>query len=275
MPENQPRELAVVTGASSGIGLELAKLFAADGFDVIVAAEDEAIDAAAKEIGAAGRGAVITPVRADLATDEGVHAVFGRIEAEHRPVAALALNAGRGEGGAFVRGSHESGHYSDLENELETIDLNCRSVVHLAKHVLPGMVAAGSGRVLFTSSVASTAPGAFHAVYNASKSFVQAFAIALREELKDSGVTITSLMPGPVDTDFFEKAHMLDTKIGQRPKDDPADVARDGYAAMMAGDERVVSHKLLTKVQGIGSRVVPDSLKAKMHRDQAEPGSGD
>ncbi len=217
----------------------------------------------------------MTPVQVDLATDAGVHELFGRIESEHRPVAALALNAGRGEGGAFVRGSHESGQYTDLEDELEIIDLNCRSVVHLAKHVLPGMVAANSGRVLFTSSVASTAPGAFQAVYNASKSFVQAFAIALREELKDSEVTITSLMPGPVDTPFFERAEMLDTKMGQGPKDDPADVARDGYEAMMAGEERVVSHKLMTKAQGIGSRLVPDSVKAKMHRDQAEPGSGD
>jgi uncharacterized protein len=194
-----------------------------------------------------------------------------RIAAAGRPVDALALNAGIGAGGAFVDGADET----DLEQELRLIDLNVRSTVHLAKHVLRDMVARGEGRVLFTSSIASTMPGAFQAVYNASKSFVQSFALALRNELKDTGVTITSLMPGPTDTEFFERADMLDTSVGAGPKDDPADVARDGFEALMSGDERVVSASMKTKLQGRGSRFLPDSKKAEMHRQMAEPGSAD
>jgi uncharacterized protein len=118
-------------------------------------------------------------------------------------------------------------------------------------------------------------PGPFQAVYNASKSFVQSFALALRNELKDTGITVTSLMPGPTDTEFFERADMEDTKIGAGSKDDPADVARDGFQALMDGDERVVSHSMSTKLQGKGSRLMPDSVKAEMHRKMAEPGSAD
>ena len=133
------------------------------------------------------------------------------------------------------------------------------------------MVARDEGRILFTSSIASTMPGAFQAVYNASKSFVQSFALALRNELKDTGVTVTSLMPGPTDTEFFERADMLDTRVGEGDKDDPADVARDGFEAMMNGEERVVSASAKTKLQGRTSRFMPDSAKAAMHRRMAEP----
>jgi short-subunit dehydrogenase len=147
--------------------------------------------------------------------------------------------------------------------------------VHLAKLVVRDMVARDAGRILFTSSIASTMPGPFQAVYNASKSFVQSFALALRNELKDTGITVTSLMPGPTDTEFFERADMLDTKIGSSDKDDPADVARDGFEALMKGDERVVSASVSTKAQGRFSRLMPDSVKAGMHRRMAEPGSGE
>jgi uncharacterized protein len=150
-----------------------------------------------------------------------------------------------------------------------------RSTVHLAKLLVRDMVARGEGRLLFTSSIAATMPGSFQAVYNASKSFVQSFALALREELEDTGVTVTSLQPGPTDTEFFERADMEDTKVGSGKKDDPADVARDGFEALMAGDERVVSHSLSTKLQGRGSRFLPDSAKAKLHGSMAEPGSGE
>jgi short-subunit dehydrogenase len=149
-----------------------------------------------------------------------------------------------------------------------------RSTVHLAKHVLRDMVARDEGRLLFTSSIASTMPGSFQAVYNGSKSFVQSFALALRDELKDTNVTVTSLMPGPTETEFFERAHMQDTRVGQSDKkDDPADVARDGFEAMMAGEERVVSASLSTKLQGRGSRLMPDKVKSAMHRRMAEPES--
>ena len=145
--------------------------------------------------------------------------------------------------------------------------------MHLAKYVVRDMVARDEGRILFTSSIASTMPGAFQAVYNASKSFVQSFALALRNELKDTGVTVTSLMPGPTETEFFERADMLDTKVGSSDKDDPADVARDGFEALMAGKERVVASSASTKVQARASRFMPDSAKAEMHRKMAEPGS--
>ena len=150
-----------------------------------------------------------------------------------------------------------------------------RSTVHLAKHVVRDMVARGEGRMLFTSSIASTMPGTYQAVYNASKSFVQSFALALREELDGTGVTVTSLMPGPTETEFFERAEMLDTKVGADDKDDPADVARDGFEALMAGKERVVSASMKTKLQGRAGRLMPDRVKAKMHAKMAEPGSAD
>ncbi len=230
MDTTSSRPLAVVTGASSGIGYELEFL------------------------------------QVDLATPEGVEALFGRIKDSGRPVEALALNAGVGHGGDFAR-------ETDLDAELRIIDLNVRSTVHLAKPVIAGMVARDRGRVLFTSSIASTMPGAFQAVYNASKSFVQSFAKALRNELKDTNVTITSLMPGPTETEFFERAEMLDTRVGAGDKDDPADVAADGFAALMNGDEQVVAGSAANKAQVAAGRFVPDAVKAGMHRKLAEPGS--
>jgi short-subunit dehydrogenase len=265
MSTSSTRPLAVVTGASSGIGLELARQFASNGFDLVVAAEDAAITTAAQELQAAG--ASVEAVQADLATDEGVDELHRQVTASGRPVAAVALNAGIGAGGAFATDT-------DLADELKLIDLNVRSTVHLAKHVVRDMVARGEGRILFTSSIASTMPGAYQAVYNASKSFVQSFALALREELKDTGVTVTSLMPGPTETEFFERADMLDTKVGSSDKDDPADVARMGFEALMNGDERVEAASLATKLQGRGSRLLPDSAKAAMHARMAKPGSG-
>jgi short-subunit dehydrogenase len=258
------RPLALVTGASSGIGRELAKQFAANGFDLVIAAEDQAIEAAAGELRAAG--ADVQTVRVDLATPQGVEDLCTRVSATGRPLHAAALNAGVGAGGAFVGETR-------LEDELRIVDLNVRSTVHLAKRVLGDMVARDEGRVLLTSSIASTMPGSFQAVYNASKSFVQSFALALRNELKDTNVSIASLMPGPTDTEFFERAEMLDTKVGGGEKDDPADVARDGFQALMEGKERVVSASIKTKLQAGASRVLPDSAKAQMHRQMAEPGS--
>jgi short-subunit dehydrogenase len=176
------RGLAAVTGASSGIGFELARQFAEHGFDLIVAAEDDAIHSAAAEL--AQLGASVDAVQADLATDEGVDELYGRIRSAGRPLDAVALNAGIGAGGAFATDT-------DLDDELRLIDLNVRSTVHLAKHVVRDMVQRDAGRILFTSSIASTMPGPFQAVYNASKSFVQSFALALRNELQDTNVTIT------------------------------------------------------------------------------------
>jgi uncharacterized protein len=206
-------------------------------------------------------------VQVDLSTPDGVRGLYQAVVDTGRPLDAIALNAGVGAGGGFVGDT-------DVDDELRLIDLNVRSTVHLAKLVLPGMVARGQGRVLFTSSIASMMPGSFQAVYNASKSFVQSFAEALEEEMRDSAVTVTSLMPGPTDTRFFHRAGMEDTRVGTSDKDDPADVARQGFEAMMAGETKVVAGGARTKLQGVAGKVLPDKLKAKMHRRMAEPGSG-
>jgi uncharacterized protein len=261
------RPLAVVTGASSGIGLELARQFVNHHFDLIVAAEDEEIAVAAAVLRAESSGQV-EHVQVDLRDEQGVADLYARIRADGRPLAAIALNAGHGQGGAFID--------TDLADELSIIDLNITSTVRLAKLVLRDMVAADEGRVLVTSSIASTMPGSFQAVYNASKSFLQSFTEALQNELKDTGVTLTSLMPGPTETDFFERADMAeDTKVGTSKKDDPAQVAQQGFEALMAGKARVVGGGLKTKVQEAAGKAMPDKLKAAMHRKMAEPGSGD
>jgi len=263
--QTKERPLAVVTGASSGIGLELARQFAEHGFDLLVAAEDSAIATAAEQLRTPG--AAVEAVQVDLATYDGVEQLYAAIGRTGRPVDALALNAGLGEGGDFTT-------QTDLRQELNIIDVNVTSTVHLAKRVLPDMVSRGSGKVLFTSSIASQMPGAFQAVYNASKSFVQSFAEALRNELKDTGVSVTALMPGPTDTEFFERAHLEDTKLGQGKKDDPAQVAEQGFNALMKGDDHVVAGSVKNKIQAMASKVTPDTVKAEMHRKMAEPGSG-
>jgi short-subunit dehydrogenase len=260
------RKLAVVTGASSGIGFELAKILAEEGYDLVVAAEDEELQAAASELNQVGCG--VEAVRVDLSQPEGVETLYEKATADGRPIEILCLNAGIGAGGEFAR-------ETDLAKELRLIDLNVRSTVHLAKLALADMVARDGGRMLFTSSIASTMPGSYQAVYNASKSFVQSFAEAIRNELKDTGVTITALMPGPTDTEFFGRAEMEDTKIGAGKKDDPAEVARQGFDALMAGKEKVVAGSLMNKVQAAAAGVIPDKVKAELHRKMAEPGSGD
>jgi short-subunit dehydrogenase len=264
MESSQERRFAVITGASSGIGFELAKVFAEEGYDLLIAAEDGELEPAQRELNQ--MTASVESVRVDLAKPEGVEELYERIQATGRAVDALALNAGIGAGGAFAT-------ETDLSKELRLIDLNVRSTVHLCKLVLADMVARDQGRILFTSSIASTMPGAFQAVYNASKSFVQSFALAIRNELEDTGVTVTSLMPGPTETEFFERADMEDTKVGAEEKDDPAEVARQGFEALMAGEEKVVGGSFKNKVQTVAGKVIPDSKKAEMHREMAQPGS--
>ena len=262
-PEARP--LALVTGASSGIGRELALELARRGHDLVIVAEDAELDDAAAEVRA--EGAQVRTVRCDLREAAGVVRAHEAARLDGRPLAVAALNAGIGRGGPFVE--------NPIEDEVSVIDLYVTSTVRLAKLVLRDMVAAGEGRVLFTSSIASEMPGSFQAVYNASKSFVQSFAEALQDELKDTPVTITSLMPGPTDTEFFERADMLDTAVGQGPKDDAAQVARQGVDALLAGKLRVTGGGFKTRVQDAASKVMPDRLKAAMHRGMAEPGSGE
>jgi short-subunit dehydrogenase len=261
---NTGRPLAVVTGASSGIGLELAKQFAQHNFDLLVTSAGNGIHEATKSL--AGYGVDVRTVQVDLADYEGVENLYARIRETGRPVDAIAINAGVGAGGSFVNGN-------SLEEELNIINLNIKSSVHLAKRVVPDMVSRGSGKILFTSSIAATMPGPFSAVYHASKAFVQSFSQAIRNELKDTGVTVTALMPGATETNFFRRAHMEDTKVGASEKDDPAEVARDGFEALMAGDDHVVAGSFKNKVNTTMAHILPDTVVAEQGRKKSEPGS--
>jgi short-subunit dehydrogenase len=256
---------AVVTGASSGIGFELARQLGERGYDLLIVAENNDIHTAARHLEAAGTRA--EALQADLAGANGVHQLIDRLEKGGRPVDVLVLNAGVGVGGPFLE--------TDLEAELNMIRLNVISVVHASKHLLPRMVANGRGRVLYTASIASEMPAPFMAVYGATKAFVLSFAEAIRNELKDTGVSVTALQPGPTDTNFFARAHMLDTKAAQDKKDDPADVARDGLEALFDGDDKVVAGALKNKVMSALGHVTPETMKAEQHRKLTEPGSGD
>ena len=256
-------QLAVVTGASSGIGLELAKQFASHGFDLLIIAEDDGIDVVAGQL--QSLGARVDAVQADLATFDGVESVCRMISESGRPVDALALNAGVGVGGPFLE--------SALDDELNLIALNVASPVHMAKRLLPAMVARDQGRVLITSSIAAEMPAPFEATYGASKAFLLSFSEALRNELKDTHITVTALQPGPTDTNFFRRAGMEDTKVGAGKKDDPADVARDGFEAMMAGKDHIVAGSIKNKIQSAAAQIIPETTKAEMHRKMAEPGS--
>jgi uncharacterized protein len=257
--------LALVTGASSGIGLAFARRLADEQFDVVIAAEDGAIEDAALDLDRPGIRVV--PVHVDLAAREGVEQLCARVAELAPRVDLVALNAGIANGGPFVE--------SDLEADLRVVDLNCRSTVHLAKRILPPMVEAGHGRILVTSSIAGAAPGPYQATYAASKVFVHSFAEALRHELRDSGVTVTSLLPGPTDTEIFERGELTDTRLGQSEKDDPDDVAREAYDALMAGRDAVVTGGLRNRAQAAVSRVLPDRLAAAAAARKTEPGSAD
>ena len=256
------RQLALVTGASSGIGLELARQFVENGFDVIINAEDDEL--AAAEAGLAGSGAEVRAVKADLSTYDGVERLWAAVAEGGRPLDAAALNAGVGVNGDFTRDI-------PLEDDLRLIAVNVTAVVHLAKRVLAGMVERGAGRVLVTSSVAATMPGPYYATYAASKAFLQSFAQAIRFELKDTGVTVTALQPGPTDTEFFDRAGMDDTKVAEAKKDDPAEVARDGFEALMAGKDRVVAGSAKNKAQVAAGRLLPETARARVHAAQTKP----
>ena len=255
------RPLAVVTGASAGIGYELAKICAENGYDLVVAADQKKIADAAADFRKTGVEA--EAVEADLATTEGVDKLYAATRG--RPVALLLANAGHGLGHAFLD--------QDFKDIRHLIDTNVTGTLYLIHRIGRDMRARRDGRILITGSVAGFTPGAFQAVYNASKAFVDSFSFALREELKDAGVTVTCLMPGVTDTEFFERADLMDTQIGQSKKDDPAFVARVGFDAMMNGEGDVVAgwkNKLSTAMASI----TPAGVLAHQHRKMAEPGSG-
>lgn len=256
-------KLAVVTGASSGIGLEFANVLAKNGFDLVIVSEEPEIYDQAGTI--RSLGVEVHAFKSDLTKRESVNRFFEFLQSLQRPVDVLALNAGIGVSGKF--------NEIPLEEDLNLIALNIFSVVHLAKLVVPDMVERHSGRILITSSIAALMPGPFYATYAASKSFLLSFSEALFEELKDSGVSVTALMPGATDTNFFARAGMEDTKVGKEEKDDPVLVAEQAYTAMMNGDDHIIAGSFSNKVQGFISRFLTERMKAKIHRVDTEPKS--
>lgn len=254
------QKLALITGASSGIGLELAKCCAEDGYDLIIAADQPEIENAAATL--AGAGVNVEPLQVDLSTTDGVDELYELVDG--RAIEVLIANAGHGLGHAFLD--------QDFNDARHVLDTNVTGTLYLIHRIGREMRSAGRGRILITGSIAGFMPGSFAAVYNGSKAFLDSFSYALRNELKDSGVTVTCLMPGATDTDFFERADLMDTKIGQAKKDDPAEVAKAGYEAMQKGEGGVVTG-FKNKVQAAFSHVMPASGLAEMHRKEAEPGS--
>jgi uncharacterized protein len=258
------RPLAIVTGASSGIGLELAKLAVHEGYDLVIAADEPEIHDAARQLEA--KGAEVLAVEADLATLQGVDQLYAAASETGRPVEILIANAGRGLGHGFLD--------QDFAEARRVVDTNIVGTIYLVQKVGRDMRAANKGRILLTGSIAGFMPGTFQAVYNGTKAFVNSFAFALRNELKDTDITVTCLMPGPTETRFFERANMLDTKVGQQEKDDPADVAKVGFKAMLQGDGDIVSG-VKNKIQTAMANITPAGMLAEQHRRMAAPGSAD
>jgi uncharacterized protein len=255
-------QLAIVTGASTGIGFELARLCARDGYDLLIAADEPEIhDAAQKLRNENGVGAV-EALYVDLATTEGVDQLYAA--AKGRPVNVLMANAGRGLGHAFLD--------QQWPRAREVIDTNVTGTTYLIHKFGRDMRQANQGRILITGSIAGFTPGSFQAVYNATKSYLNSFSFALREELRDTKVSVTCLMPGATETEFFARADMLDTKVGSEAKDDAAMVAKTGFDTMMRGEGDVVSG-LKNKIQSAVANVTPAERLAKQHRQMAEPGT--
>lgn len=264
---NPEKKFAIVTGASSGIGRELAKLLAKEGHDLFICSGSEKIKEVVPELEAAG--AMVAAIQADLAKFEGVEKFWQAVSATGRKIDIAALNAGVGVGGDFIR-------ETSLEDELNMIQLNVTSTVHLAKHVAKKMVEQGDGKILITSSIAGTMPTPLETVYGATKAFDLSFAAGLRAELKDTGVTVTALQPGPTNTDFFRRAGLEGTKVGDEGKHDsePSEVAKQGYDALLAVKDHIYAASMKTKIQGELGKFIPSSVKAEMHRKQAEPKTG-
>lgn len=255
------RQLAVVTGGSSGIGLGLARQCIANGFDVIIAA-DRPMQASVAELQA--EGGRIESVECDLATRGGVEKLMQALGG--REVDALLANAGHGLGHGFLD--------QDFDDVTHVIDTNITGTLYLIHRIGSQMRARRVGRILLVGSIAGFIPGTFQAVYNGTKAFIDSFSWALRNELKDTGVTVTCLMPGVTDTEFFERAGLMDTKVGQQEhKADPAEVAKIGFRAMMDGEGDVVAG-LKNKLQSAVASVTPSAVLAEQHRKMAEPGSG-
>lgn len=258
----EQRPLAVVTGASTGIGFELARCCAEGGFDLLIAADEQEIQSAADEL--RGIGVNVEALEVDLATRQGVDTLYDQLQG--RDVDALLANAGRGLGGAFL-----DQPFAEVQ---QIIDTNVTGTIYLLQSIGRDMRQRGSGRILITGSIAGFMPGTYQAVYNGTKAFLDSFSFALRAELDGSGVSVTCLMPGATDTDFFERADMLDTKVGTEEKASAADVAKKGYEAMMRGEGDVIPG-FANKLRVAMAKIMPQSVVAEQHRKLAAPGTAD
>lgn len=254
------RPLAVVTGASSGIGRELARCAAERGYDLVIAADEPQINDAAAQLRASGP--TVDAVEADLATQSGVDELL-RVIGE-RPVDALLANAGRGLGRAFIE--------QDFEEVRHVVDTNVTGTIYLIQNVARSMAARGTGKILITGSIAGFMPGSYNAVYNATKAFLDSFSFALRAELDGSGVTVTCLMPGATETEFFERADLMDTKVGTDKKMSPVEVAEQGFEAMLRGDGDVVTG-WQNKLRAAIAHIAPAGALAKAHVKMTAPGT--
>src|SRR5690348_14822341 len=258
------RLLAVVTGASTGIGFELAKQCAQNGFDLVIAADEPAIHNAGEML--KSHGTAVEAVEADLATRQGVDRLYEATMALGRPVDALLANAGRGLEHGFLD--------QEIDEAMRVVETNITGTLYLLHRFGRDLRAQGFGRILITGSIAGFMPATFQAVYNGTKAFLDSFSYALRDELKDSGVTVTCLMPGATETPFFERAGMLDTKVGTEKKDDPADVASEGFDAMMKGEGGVI-YGMKNKAAVAVTRVSSSERMAAKHREMAGPGTAE
>jgi short-subunit dehydrogenase len=256
--ENRP--LAIVTGASTGIGFELARCCARANYDLLIVADEPEIHSAAERIREPGLN--IESVEADLATLDGVERLLSATRG--RPVSALLANAGRGLGRAFLD--------QDFDDIRRVIDTNVTGTLYLIHRVGVAMRGRGSGKILITGSIAGFMPGTYQAVYNGTKALLDSFSFALRAELKDTGVTVTCLMPGATETDFFERADMLDTKVGTEKKMSAEEVAKLGFEAMEKGEEDVIAG-WNNKLRAAISRLMPSTALAEQHRKMAAPGT--
>jgi len=256
------RQFAIVTGASTGIGLELARCCAQNNFDLLIAADEPQIETAAVSL--RNLGAAVEAVEADLSTLEGVDMLYDASKRIGRPVDALLANAGRGLGHAFLD--------QDFGQIRHVVDTNVTGTVYLIHRIGNDMRRRNAGRILITGSIAGFIPGSFQAVYNGTKAFLDSFSFAIREELRDAEVSVTCLMPGATETEFFRRADMLDTKVGTAEKDDAAMVAKTGFDAMMRGDGDIVAG-LKNKMQSAAANITPAGVLARQHRKMAEPGS--
>lgn len=254
---------AVVTGASSGIGRSLAKELAGRGYDLLLCSEGDRLQSVMQELD--GKGVQVSAIQANLATREGVDELWAAIRNAARPIDVACINAGVGVGGLFAQ--------TELDAELNMIELNCASTVHLAKHVVREMLSRGEGRILFTASIAGEMVAPREAVYAATKAFVLSFAHSLRYELRETRVSVTALQPGPTDTDFFHRAGMDETEVGTEGKSEsqPDDVAKQGIDALLEGKDHVYAASAKTKLEGMIANITPGAVKGAMHEKMAKP----